>query len=150
MYSNTSVFPRCGGKQALWIIVEKEQGWKRNRREGFPYTPQCDVAESPQFLSSSASLSTTECVFWVSTRENRKMLQRWLGGGWWLSLGNHRTKRRRQRKIRKNRKVRSWLVPYSMYACTNVSLRSVDTLQYFWLRESPRHGASQFGLWSIP
>jgi hypothetical protein len=76
---------------------------------GFPCTPQCDVAKSPLFLSASATLSETERVFYVTMRLGWKMLQRWRGGGWRLSLGNHITKRRRERRILRNREDESWL-----------------------------------------
>jgi hypothetical protein len=62
------------------------------------------------------------------------MLQRWWGGGWRLSLGNHRTKRRREWRILRNREAESSLVPCYMYASffkTNAGvLQGTDTTRY--------------------
>ena len=57
-----------------------------------------------------------------SRRQGWKMLQRWRGGGWRLSLGNHRSKRRRETRIPRNGRLEVDLV---LATCMEVSLRQI-------------------------
>jgi hypothetical protein len=57
-----------------------------------------------------------------SRRQGWKMLQRWRGSGWRLSLGNHRTKRRREMRIPRNGRLEVDLV---LATCMEVSLRQI-------------------------